>query len=226
LALGSGPITLNASIADAGGTGPYTAELQWGDGQVTTLYNVSGPSLTAPHSYTAANTYSIAVKISRGTSFGTSTFSPVVVFDTTAGSMNADGWFNSPLGGFPADPSFAGKVFLESNVMYDQGSLFPAGTIKVRLPGTTLVGTSFAWLSISGSKLQLSGRGTINGAGSYAFLLSGIDGKIDGKKLPDKLRIKIWDPVTGRIIYDSQMDAPINAAPAVALSGGTINIKR
>jgi CSLREA domain-containing protein len=230
-ALGSGPITLNASITDAGGTGPYTAEINWGDGQVSTLDNVSGPSLTALHSYSAANTYSIAVKVSRGTSFGTSTFSPVVVFNTGAGSMNADGWFNSPLGAFPADPSFAGKVFVESNVRYDQGSPLPAGTFKVRLPGTTLVGTSFAWLSISGStisgsKLQLSGTGTINGADSYMFLLSGIDGKLDGKKLPDRVRIKIWDPVTGRIVYDSQMDAPNNASAVVALGGGTINIKR
>jgi len=79
---------------------------------------------------------------------------------------------------------------------------------------------------ITGSKLQLSGNGTINGAAGYGFLLSGIDGKIDGKKLPDKVRLKIWDQTTGRIIYNSQMDATNSAAPTLVLGGGTINIKR
>jgi hypothetical protein len=225
VALGSGPITLNAGITDAGGTGPYSAQINWGDGQTTTL-NVGGTTLAATHAYSTANTYAIAVKVSRGSSFGTSTFSPVVVFDPNGGSMNADGWFNAPLGSYPATPSFAGKVQFQADAKYDNKTNLLKGSLKVNLPGKDFKATSLAWLTINGSKLQLGGVGTIDNFGSCGFLLTGIDGKIDGKKLPDKVRIKIWEQATGRTIYDSQAGAGDSAAPTLVLGGGNINIKK
>jgi probable HAF family extracellular repeat protein len=226
IALGSGAITLNALIADAAGTGPYTAEINWGDNQTSTLNNVNGPSLSASHTYTTANTYAITVKVSRGSSFGTSTFVPVVVFDPNTGSMNADGWFNAPLGSYPSNPAFAGKLHFESNAKYDKGAAVPSGKMVVNLPGKNFVANSMSWLTISGSTMQLSGAGTIDNAGSYGFLLTGIDGKVGGAKLSDKARVKIWNRSTGAIIYDSQMNSPDNAAPTIVLGGGNINIKR
>lgn len=190
------------------------------------MNNVNGPSLTAAHTYTAANAYSIAVKVSRGSSFGSSTFSPVVVFDPNAGSMDADGWFNAPLGSYPANPAFAGKLHFESDAKFNNGSTIPSGTAKVNLPGRDFVTTSLSWMTINGSTLQLSGQGTIDNTGNYGFLLTGLDGKLDGKKLPDKARIKIWNRATGAIIYDSQMNSPDNAAPAIVLGGGNVNIKK
>jgi hypothetical protein len=56
--------------------------------------------------------------------------------------------------------------------------------------------------------------------------MTGIDGKVDGKKLPDKARIKIWNQATGQIIYDSQMDVAASAPPTLVLGGGNINIKK
>ena len=225
IALGSA-INLNAAITDASGGGPYTAEISWGDNQTSTLNNVSGPTLSATHSYAAAGSYSISVKVSRGESFGTSTFSPLVVFNPNAGSMNAAGWFNSPLGSYPANPGFAGKLYFETNVQYQTGAIVPTGTAKVNLPGKDFVATSMSWLTINGSNVQISGAGTINNAPGYNFLLTGIDGKLDGKKLPDKVRVKIWNQTTGAIVYDSQVEAADNVAPAIVLGGGTVNIKR
>lgn len=158
VSVGSGPITLNATITDAGGSGPYVAEINWGDGQTTTLSNVAGPTLSAPHTYGTANTYAIVVKVSRGSSFGTSTFSPLVVIDPSAGAMNADGWFNAPLGSYPANPAFAGKVHFASNVKYEKNAAVPTGSAMINLPGKNFVATSFSWLSIAGAKLQLSGN--------------------------------------------------------------------
>jgi CSLREA domain-containing protein len=226
VALGSGPVTLNAAIVDPSGTGPYTAEINWGDGQTSTLLNVTGLSVSASHAYAVAGSYSISVKVSRGSSFGTSTFSPLVVFNPAAGSMNADGWFNAPLGSYPANPAFAGKIHFESNVKYANGATIPTGTAKVNLPGKDFVAGSLSWLTISGSNLQLSGVGTVNDAGSYGILLTGIDGKLDGKKMPDKVRLKIWNRANGQIVYDSQMNAPDNTTPAIVLGGGNINIKK
>ena len=73
---------------------------------------------------------------------------------------------------------------------------------------------------------MFSGLGTIDGAPGYAFLLTGFDGKLSGTKLPDKVRIKIWNRATGAIVYDSQMNAGDNVAPAIVLAGGTVNIKK
>jgi hypothetical protein len=40
------------------------------------------------------------------------------------------------------------------------------GMTKVSLPGMSFTASGFSWLSITGSKAQAGGTGTINGAGS------------------------------------------------------------
>ena len=225
VALGN-TITLNSSFTDACACGPYTAEITWGDGLPPTPVNVTGTSLTSLHKYAAAGTYSIKVKVSRGSTFGTNTFSPVVVFDAGAGFLTGGGWFNSPLGAFPASPSFTGKVQFETSIKYENGASTPTGMTKVSLPGMSFTASRFSWLSVMGTKVQAGGTGTINGAGSYGFLLTGIDGKLDGKMQPDKLRVKIWNQSTGQIIYDNQMSAVNDASPVLVLGGGNITIHK
>lgn len=224
LALGSGPITLNSHFTDVNGTGPYTAEINWGDEQTSNLSVATGPGLTSTHAYTVAGTYSIKVKVSRGSSFGSSTFAPVVIYDPSAGFLTGGGWFNSPLGASVANPGFSGKVNFETSVKYDAG--VPQGMTKVSLPGINFSATSFSWLSIVGSQVQVGGIGTNNGSGNYGFLLSGIDGKLNGKKMPDKIRVKIWNRANGQVIYDSQLEAADSVAPVLVLGGGNITIHK
>jgi CSLREA domain-containing protein len=226
VALGSGPVTLSASFTDAGGSGPYAAEITWGDGQTTTLGNVTGTSLSAAHTYAAAGAYSVKVKVSRGSAFGSSTFSPLVVFDPAAGFLTGGGWFNSPLGALPTNPAFTGKVTFETSVKYESGANVPTGMTKVGLPGMDFSATKFNWLSVTGTKAQAGGTGTINGAGLYGFVLTGSDGKPDGKGQPDRLRVKIWELASGRVIYDGQAGAPDNAPPVLALGGGNVTIHK
>ena len=128
--------------------------------------------------------------------------------------------------GRPANPAFAGKLHFESNASYQNGATIPTGTAKVNLPGKNFVATSLSWLSISGSTMGLSGEGTVDNAGSYGFLVTGTDGKAGATKLPDRARVKIWNRANGAIIYDSQMNAPDNAAPTIVLAGGTVNIRK
>ncbi|MCU0487070.1 MAG: hypothetical protein MUC85_13280, partial [Anaerolineales bacterium] len=80
--------------------------------------------------------------------------------------------------------------------------------------------TSYDWLVIAGTKAQYKGTGTINGAGEYKFILTAIDGS------PDKFRIKIWDKVTGEVIYDNQAGARDAADPVTAIGGGSIVIHK
>ena len=64
--------------------------------------------------------------------------------------------------------------------------------------------------------------GTINGAGSYGFMLTVIDGRANGGGGMDKLRLKIWDG--NGVIYDTQPGAADTAVPTTTLGGGSIVI--
>jgi hypothetical protein len=76
---------------------------------------------------------------------------------------------------------------------------------------------------VSGARAQYKGNGTINGAGNFGFLLTAIDGQINGGGGTDKFRIKIWD--TSSIVYDSQMGKSDTGNDATELGGGSIVIQ-
>ena len=78
-----------------------------------------------------------------------------------------------------------------------------------------------------GFKAQYKGTGTINGTGSFGFILTAIDGSQSGGGGVDKFRIKIWDKNQGNsVVYDNQMNASDTADPTTAISGGSIVIHK
>jgi len=77
----------------------------------------------------------------------------------------------------------------------------------------------------AGARAQFKGIGTINGAGSYGFILTAIDGDLAGGGGTDRFRIKITGP-GGGIVYDNQMGAADDSDAAMALGGGSIVIHR
>ncbi len=78
---------------------------------------------------------------------------------------------------------------------------------------------------IAGARGQFKGTGTINGIGNYGFMLTAIDGDINGGGGSDKFRIKIWDKDNGdAIVYDNQSSEADDAAVATELGGGSIVI--
>ena len=85
---------------------------------------------------------------------------------------------------------------------------------------------SYQWLVVTGPRAQYKGDGTINREGEYGFLLTAIDGQINGGGGEDKFRIKIWDKVTDEIVYDNQMGAADTDEPATILGGGNIVIHK
>jgi hypothetical protein len=64
--------------------------------------------------------------------------------------------------------------------------------------------TSYQWFVVSENKAQCAGVGRIDGSGTYGFLLTAIDGN---STTPDQMRMKIWNPATGTVIYDSGLGA-------------------
>jgi len=71
-----------------------------------------------------------------------------------------------------------------------------------------------------------TGDGTVNGHGGYGFLLSAIDGQLNGGGGTDKFRMKIWDKDTGFLVYDNQLGADDYADPTTVIGGGSIVIHK
>jgi hypothetical protein len=80
---------------------------------------------------------------------------------------------------------------------------------------------------IDKARAQFAGFGKINGVSGYNFIVTVIDGNLPGGDGVDKFRIKIWDKVTGAIVFDNQPGASDAADPILAIGlGGDISIKK
>jgi hypothetical protein len=78
-------------------------------------------------------------------------------------------------------------------------------------------------LLISGAKATYRGIGTVNGYGSYGFMVSAVDGDVSGGGGNDKFRIKIWEKShCNKVVYDNQMSALENVDATIVIGGGSI----
>ena len=75
--------------------------------------------------------------------------------------------------------------------------------------------TSVTILVTSNGKATLRGTGTVNGAGSYTFLATGID------DANDTIRFQIKDS-SNTIVYDSQQGATDTTNPTASVTGQVI----
>ena len=70
-------------------------------------------------------------------------------------------------------------------------------------------------------KAKYKGVGTINGGGTYGFMLTATDGS------PDTFRIKIWDKDDGdAVVYHNQMGASDDEYGGTAIGGGVYAFQR
>jgi hypothetical protein len=107
----------------------------------------------------------------------------------------------------------------------------PGGQAKFTFgnAGLAFDSTALEWLVVTGHRAQLRGSGTINGTGSYGFLLTVTDGKLSGGGGVDRFRIKIWDKSAGdAVVYDNVPGAPddIDIANPQAIAAGSIVIHK
>jgi len=78
------------------------------------------------------------------------------------------------------------------------------------------------WLVVSGSRAQYKGTGTINGTGNFTFILTSIDGKLNGGDGKDRFRIKIMEGNAGNgVVYDNQISTADDAG--LTLDGTLVN---
>ncbi|HEY6948784.1 MAG TPA: hypothetical protein VI297_08210, partial [Gemmatimonadales bacterium] len=211
---------------DAGYGGSKIQSAQYTvNGGPTSSMTPSGSAITTTAQATLnlqTGVYNICVT---GTDAAGNTSAPMctllAVYDASAGFATGGGWINSPAGAYVPDPTLTGKANFGFVSKYQKGATIPTGDTEFQFQtaGLNFKSTSYDWLVISGSKAQYKGSGTINGAGSYGFILTAIDGS------PDKFRIKITT-AGGGLVYDNQLNAPDTADPTTALGGGSIVIHK
>jgi uncharacterized repeat protein (TIGR01451 family) len=151
----------------------------------------------------------------------------VVIFDPSAGYVIGGGYIESPLGTLASDPTVAGKMTFGFNSKFFKGATNPKGESAV----TFLLGNlefdalNYDYLVINNGRAQFAGFGKINGVSGYNFILTVIDGSLAADGV-DRFRMKIFDKITGAIIYDTQPGASDAADPTTPIAlGGEISIK-
>jgi hypothetical protein len=151
----------------------------------------------------------------------------LVVYDPSEGFVTGGGWIWSPAGACRlASACFGsqGKATFGFVAKYHKGATIPSGNteFEFKAGGLKFKATSYEWLVVAGSKAKYKGEGTINGGGQYGFMLTAIDG--DSHKGSDAFRIKIWDAVTGEVVYDNKIGSADDSDAATKLGGGSIVI--
>jgi flagellar hook capping protein FlgD len=171
--------------------------------------------------------YIVTLTITDQSGNSVSVTTAVVVFDRGDGFMNGNGKFDSPAGAWVADPQASGRVDFTFDTRYRKDDLIPTGStsFQFKTSGMDFESTSADWFIVGFARGMYRGTGTINGIGSYRFLLSGVDGDDLSPVAVDKIRLKIVDAATGTLIYDNQMGAPDTAMATYPISGGNIECR-
>jgi hypothetical protein len=225
-------VTVSADFTDAG-SAPYTCTINWGDNTSsagTVSYTSPNGTCSGSHTYAATTTprvYEVTFTITDSCGASGEGIQYIVFYDPSAGFVTGGGWINSPAGAYPASPLLTGKANFGFVSKYQKGQTIPTGETQFHFnaAGFKFDSDSYEWLVISGTKARYRGAGKVNGAGSYGFELTVIDGGTGSGV--DKFRIKIWDQNLGNgVVYDNQMNAADGADPTTIIGGGSIQIQK
>jgi hypothetical protein len=229
------PVPLTGSFTDNAGShvAIWKLDMTTISGTVTEA-NGSG-TISDNHTFTEAGVYKIELIVTDGCSpAGSDTVDTVndlddayvVIYDPDAGFVTGGGWIQSPPGAYPRNPSLVGKANFGFVSKYKKGATKPTGEteFQFRVAGMNFHSNEYQWLVVSGSKAQYKGIGSINGLGSFGFMLTAIDGDLSQSGDSDRFRMKIWDQNTEDLVYDNQNGVADDSEPTTNLEGGSIVI--
>lgn len=185
--------------------------------------------MSGSHTYANTGVYTVTLTLTDAAGETASAISGyVVIYDPSAGFVTDGGWINSPAGAYTADPSLTGKATFGFISKYQKGANIPTDNtaFQFKVANLNFSSTAYDWLVVAGAKAQYKGTGTINGIGSYRFMLTATDGQINGGGGVDKFRIKIWDLASDQVVYDNQLGAGDDAFPTTTIQGGSIVIHK
>jgi hypothetical protein len=187
-------------------------------------------AVSGSHVYTTPGVYTLQLTVTdKDGGQGSGVYIYVVIYDPEGGFVTGGGSIQSPLGAYAPDPTLTGAAHFGFNSKYKKGASVPTGetNFQFQMAGLHFHSKSYQWLVVAGARAIYKGRGTINNAGNYGFILSAIDGSVARPKGPDRFRIKIWDIDAGyQVVYDNQMNAPDDADPTTAITSGNIIVHK
>jgi hypothetical protein len=203
-------VTVRGTFTDPGVDDVHTCKIDWDDGTALaagTVTEANGAgSCAASRTFTSAGVYTLLLSIDDGDGGATTASTMVVVYDPRAGWLLGAGQILSPPGAYRPNPSLSGGVAFTFVAQYLLGSA-PIGQTAVVLPGgARFASTSLQWLVVTGFKSQVRGIGRLNGLGDYGFLLTAYDGQQPGGGGSDRFRLKIWNRISGAVLYDNVLD--------------------
>jgi Tol biopolymer transport system component/PKD repeat protein len=241
-------ITVSADFTDPGVLDTHTAIWDWGDGsQCDTavdpdcnLTETDGSGTVAgSHTYSEPGVYTLSLTVTdKDGGSDSAAYQYVVVYDPDGGSVRGNGTIESPAGACQLTEecmTLAGLARFGFTSRYKPGTNEVTGKTQFRFQAGSLHFQSdvYDWLVVSGARAQFKGIGSIKGLdGSYRFMLTAIDGDINGGGGADKFRIKIWsineDGSDGDVIYDNQVDddSSDSADPTTVITSGQITIQK
>jgi hypothetical protein len=148
----------------------------------------------------------------------------VVVYNPSNGFVSGAGWINSPEGAYSVDPTLSGQSTFAFVSKFKPGAFDPTGRsiFHFKVADLKFRSDDYQWLVVSGARAQFKGTGTINGQGNFGFMITAIDGDINGGGGVDKFRIKIWDKEADEVIYDNKFGEDDNTQVLTDIGGGSI----
>jgi PKD repeat protein len=157
----------------------------------------SGTGVMPSNNYAAAGIYTVCLTVNDGALSSEANCTMAVVYDPSAGFVTGGGWIDSPVNAEYQYMQTGGKATFGFVAKYKKGANVPDGNTEFQFKAGDLnfSSTSYEWLVVAGNKAQFKGEGTINGQGSYQFMISADDDN------PDTFRIKIWDE--NGTVYDN-----------------------
>lgn len=229
------PVTLTTTIDDSTTGGSVISKAEYSlDGGATwplELDPADGTFDESTETVTAALSFStpqVATVCVTGTDAAGNTSNPVcievAVYDPEGGFVSGAGTIYSPPGADRRNPTVEGTARFGFTSKYKRGATQPSGQTRFRFRAGDLsfVSTEYEWLVVAGKRAQFKGSGEINRADDYGFLLTAIDGDLNGRSGSDEFRIKIWEKGTDTVVYDNVLDGSDSATP---IEKGRIVIK-
>ncbi|HLO36380.1 MAG TPA: PKD domain-containing protein, partial [Candidatus Deferrimicrobium sp.] len=202
-------VSFTATFTDVGSLDTHTCLWTWDDGSTSsfTAAGTGNGTCSTTHVYAAAGVYTVHLTVTDDDtgSAGQDVPTLVVVYDPDAGFVTGGGWITTAAGSYPANPSLSGRANFGFVAKYKKGATVPEGQTEFQFQVGNLNFHSelYQSLVVSGCKAQYRGTGTINGSGSYDFVLTAYDAAINGCGPTDRFRIKITSG--GTTIYDNRL---------------------
>ena len=200
------PVSVKATFSDPGTVDTHTCSSTATSPGLTTLSagaaSASGTTCSNVFTFTEAGVYDVTITVTDKDNGSDSRTIQVIVYDPTAGFVTGGGWIDSPAGAYYANDQLIGKAtfgFVSKYVKNNPTAPIGNTQFVFHAGGFNFHSESYEFLIVNqgGTNAQFKGKGAVNGATGYSFMLWATDGS------SDKFRIKIWETSTNAPVYDN-----------------------